>query len=249
LGPGFHPGGGRREGSSKRGLHGNHQFHDLSRAEAPGGERHALLGDRGHRELGTCRQQLGIHKTAGWQTQIDRHRYPLGRCDAHGERARADREASAFGVFGPASLVHGTVHGEHAAQAALLSVATIPLEDLSEPRVGGSVSVRPDALAELEAAFYLGAEALVSRVRAWERSAPKGELMTPDRLADMWTAMLDASASSGEPLLDPYGRRLELWLLGDQRLAQIGPREVVASGTRLPEDVESWVDAVNRRRP
>ena len=54
----------------------------------------------------------------------------------------------------------------------------------------------------------------------------------PDTLRDLRKA--------GKPAADAYGRPLTLDLLPPDLLAQVDPRQVVAKGTRLPEDVVSW---------
>ena len=44
----------------------------------------------------------------------------------------------------------------------------------------------------------------------------------------------------GEPARDAWGRELTLDVLPMDLLEQTDPRQVVADGTRLPEDVQSW---------
>jgi hypothetical protein len=68
-------------------------------------------------------------------------------------------------------------------------------------------------------------------------------------MAALWKKALEACRKRGEPIADAYGRQLRLWRLPADLLALTDPRQVVAQGTRLPEDVESWSDYVAKVRP
>ena len=86
------------------------------------------------------------------------------------------------------------------------------------------------------------------QVRAWERSAPPDEQMKPQTMERLWKQALDACAKRGEPVVDAWGRRLQLSRLPDDLLMLTDPHVVVAVGTRLPEDVENWMAYVRKEK-
>jgi hypothetical protein len=73
--------------------------------------------------------------------------------------------------------------------------------------------------------------------------------MKPAQMAKLWTEALDACEKRKEPVADAYGRRLRLSRLPADLLALTDPQMVVVSGTRRPEDVESWSAWVQREKP
>ncbi len=85
----------------------------------------------------------------------------------------------------------------------------------------------------------------------WEAKAPAEEKMTPQKMAAMWNAALDAveAGPDKEAAHDAFGRRLRLHRLPGDLLALTEPRQVVIVGTRLPEDVENWNAYVMKERP
>ena len=93
----------------------------------------------------------------------------------------------------------------------------------------------------LSTAFYVVLEALLPKVRDWERQAGSSDAMTPEIMARLW-----ASAQQETSARDSYGRALQLDLLPDDLLAQVDPRSLVADATKLPEDVEPWIPFVRR---
>jgi len=151
-----------------------------------------------------------------------------------------------FGSFGPRALQLGQIRGENAALAAVLKVQNLPMDAAGDVRSSTNANVQPDEVEALTTSFYRGLEALVSRVRAWEKSAPADEQMQPATLARMWAAVLD---SAEDPIVDAYGRRLELTTLPPDLLEQTDPRQVVADSRRLPEDVTNWPAWVMENRP
>ncbi|MCB9673627.1 MAG: hypothetical protein H6737_00840 [Alphaproteobacteria bacterium] len=142
-----------------------------------------------------------------------------------------------FGSFGPRALQLGQIQGENAALAAVLKVQNLPMDAAGDARAYASAYVEPDEIEALTTNFYRGLEALVSRVRAWEKSAPADEQMKPPLLAKMWGEVL---TSADVPIVDAYGRPLKLSILPPDLLAQTDPRQVVADSRRLPEDVANW---------
>ena len=158
--------------------------------------------------------------------------------------ATSDRPA--FDLFDPRALTLGQVRGEHAARAAVLRISQLPVDQPSPVRPSASGSVAPDLTVDLVTGFYPAYEVLVERVRAWEDSAPEDETMQPVTMASLWSEALDARRRVGEPATDGWGRELTLEVLPADLLAQLDPRQVVADGTRLPEDIVSWTAWVNK---
>ena len=74
----------------------------------------------------------------------------------------------------------------------------------------------------------------------WEKGAPAGELLTNERMRDLWAKALDAQEADGKPVTDAFGRRLSLNLLPYDLLMQVDPRNLASDATRLPEDVIEW---------
>lgn len=155
----------------------------------------------------------------------------------------------AFGVLDGAALAMGRIRGANASAAALLRVSAVPRPEQAEPALSVSAESAFDPEAELTDAFYRVLAELAVQVRAWEGSAPEGEMMTPERMARLWGKAVEACEKRGEPVVDAYGRRLRLSHLPGELLELTDPRAVVVSGTRLPEDVESWSAWVAREEP
>jgi hypothetical protein len=86
------------------------------------------------------------------------------------------------------------------------------------------------------------------QVRAWEQRAPATEQMKPETMVRLWGQAIDACVKRGEPVVDAWGRRLKLSRLPRDLLMLTDPHVVVAVGTRLPEDVEGWVEYVVKGR-
>ncbi|MEZ4323364.1 MAG: MG2 domain-containing protein [Myxococcota bacterium] len=143
----------------------------------------------------------------------------------------------AFGSFGPRALQLGQIQGENAALAAVLLVQNLPMDAAGDVRMSASGTQSPDETEALTTNFYRGLEALVARVRAWEKAAPASEQMQPATLAKMWSEVL---AAADTPIVDAYGRPLTLGNLPPDLLVQTDPRQVVADSRRLPEDVTNW---------
>jgi len=164
-------------------------------------------------------------------------------------RPHAQMAAPAFEVLDVSALELGRLRGTNAATATVLRVTALP----EAPAVEGvlSASARPpfDAVAALTDSFYNVLGELHARVRHWEETAPKGQQMKPAQMAKLWTEAVDACEKRKEPVADAYGRRLRLSRLPADLLALTDPQMVVVSGTRRPEDVESWSAWVQREKP
>lgn len=165
---------------------------------------------------------------------------PLTAPDDWGEvMVRAEGE-EAFGRFGPRALQLGRVRGENAARAAVMLVSSLPTDVAGDRPATAYASAHPPVEEALITAFYRGLEALVARVRAWERTAPPEARLEPATVAGLWEEVLAEARSTEAPLVDGYGRPLTLGLLPADLLAQLEPGRVVADATRLPEDVVNW---------
>lgn len=164
----------------------------------------------------------------------------LGPDDWGRVTVRATAERPAFGSFDPRALTLGQVRGEAAAQAAVLRIGQIPMDHAGDVAVGATAAGAPDTLLALTEAFYRALARLVPKVRAWEGTAPEAERMQPARMVDFWNAALEDLRAEGNPAVDAFGRELTLDLLPPDLLAQVDPRQIVANGTRLPEDMLSW---------
>jgi hypothetical protein len=153
-------------------------------------------------------------------------------------RATVDREA--FGRFHARALLTGRIAGENAVLATLQRVADIPATPAEAEAVDVSGTKPFDPVVPLAEVFYeLLADARL-RVSAWEEGAPEDELMTPERMVELWGDMLKERARNDQPVDDAYGRRLELHRLPSDLLELADPRLLVSDKRRLPEDVENW---------
>ncbi len=155
----------------------------------------------------------------------------------------------AFGVLDAQALTLGRVRGRYAAEATVLRVASVPSPAELDAAVSATASSAFDPNAEITDRFYLVLAELHRLVRGWEKAAPAGEQMTPARMAELWTQALAACTKRGEKVEDAFGRRLRLHRLPPDLMALTDPRQVVAIGTRLPEDVENWSQWISRRKP
>lgn len=162
---------------------------------------------------------------------------PLPGPDAIGRVTVRAEGTPAFGAFDPRALALGQVRGENAAKATLLRVTRLPTDVAGDVRSSTSSTSTHDDEEVLITHFYTALEALHARVRAWEAEAPEGEVMEPATMVALWNETL---RDLPEPATDAFGRPLTLDVLPDDLLAQVDPRQVVADGTRLPEDVIAW---------
>ncbi len=153
-------------------------------------------------------------------------------------RATVDREA--FGRFDARALLTGRIAGPNAVLATLQRIADIPATPAEAEAVDAMGSTPFDPVVPLAETFYELLSDARSRVSAWEEGAPEDELMTNERMVDLWDDMLKERAQNDEPTEDAYGRRLELHRLPYDLLELADPRLLVTDKRRLPEDVENW---------
>lgn len=175
---------------------------------------------------------------------------PLPGPDAlDGLRPTAESDDPAFDVLDGQALTMGRVRGPNAAAAAVMRVSRLP----TAPELDAVVSVEGSGaftpLEPLSDHFYAILAELHAATRAWEEAAKPGELMKPERMAELWEEAVDAVEDAGQPVTDAYGRTLRLGTLPPDLLALTDPRAVVLDATRLPEDVEDWTLWVRREQP
>lgn len=164
-------------------------------------------------------------------------------------RPKVTMNGKAFGLLDAEALALGRIRGKNAAAATILKVASIPAPADYDSFVGTSGRTIFDPVEALTDHFYLVLAELHRRARAWEESAPKGEVMRPPKMAALWTEAIAACEKRGDPTTDAFGRTLRLHLLPEDLLALTAPRAVIVEGTRLPEDVENWSAWVRRNKP
>lgn len=158
---------------------------------------------------------------------------------------RAESNTPAFGEFGAAALAMGQIRGENAAQAAMLTVTSLPTDPGGDVRISRSARTTRQDETVLIDNFYQVYAVLTSRVREWESTAPEGVLMLPDQMMTLWDDTL--ASMPGEVAVDAFNRPLVLERLPYDLMMQVDPRVVVADATRLPEDVTDWPSAVSTR--
>jgi hypothetical protein len=131
----------------------------------------------------------------------------------------------------------------------VLRVSKIPQPEKLDVVISASARTTFDPNIELVDRFYAVLSILHQVTRHWEKTAPKGEVMKPLKMAQLWTKALDIAADRKLRVDDAFGRRLRLHRLPKDLLQLTNPRQVVTEGTRLPEDVQNWARWVASRRP
>lgn len=158
-------------------------------------------------------------------------------------------QEKAFGALDAQALTLGRIRGANAAEATILRVESIPSPGEVDVLLYESAETKFDPIEELTDHFYIVLAQLHVQTRAWEKSAAKGETMSPKKMAALWKEALDACKKRGQDVTDAYKRPLRLHWLPSDLLALTAPRQVVADATRLPEDVENWQAWVAKERP
>ncbi len=175
---------------------------------------------------------------------------PLPGADELGRlRPLATMSAPAFDVLDAQALALGRVRGAHAAAATVLRVTSIPSAPDLDAVASGDAMTAFDPAAVMVDRFYTVLAELHTQARRWEAEAPPDEKMTPATMVSLWKRALDACAQRGDAVDDAYGRRLRLSRLPADLLVLADPRAVIAQGTRLPEDIESWTEHVAKVKP
>ncbi len=155
----------------------------------------------------------------------------------------------AFGSLDGQALALGRIQGENAAAATVLRVTGVPAPEDTDTGVSLSTTSTFDPVEGLTDRFYTVLGELHTQVRAWERSAPAGQLLDNTTMAQLWDKARTACQQRGESADDAWGRPLRLHWLPDDLLALTDPRVVVVDGTRLPEDIEAWSRWVSEEKP
>lgn len=164
-------------------------------------------------------------------------------------RPQVQTSGLAFDALDAQALALGRIRGANAAAATVLRVTAIPSPPELDAVIDAHAASRFDPVEELTDRFYVILAQLHVEARAWEASAPAGELMRPATMARLWSAALAKVAARGERVDDAYGRRLTLSRLPGDLLELTDPRMVIVQGTRLPEDVENWAQWVGKEKP
>ncbi len=165
-------------------------------------------------------------------------------------RPQVTTTSPAFGILDGQALALGRIRGANAAAATVIRVATIPTPPELDAVIEAHQQSAFDPIAELTDHFYIVLAELHVGARAWETSAPAGEMMKPATMARLWTEAL-AAVAKRDPIQtqDAYGRTLTLSRLPRDLLELTDPRMVIVVGTRLPEDVENWAQWVDKEQP
>ena len=166
-------------------------------------------------------------------------------------QAQVPTTTPAFGSFDGLALVRGQISGENARQATMFRVSSRPdLEPVDTPVSANKLDL-PDPRAVLVDHFFPLLAELLRQERAWEKQAGKDDKLDPTQAALLWSQAVDAVAvRDGEAaVLDAYGRRLRLHQLPADLLDMTAPHNIVADGTRLPQDLENWTQWVVREEP
>lgn len=172
-----------------------------------------------------------------------------GPSDMASLRDLPQMNGAAFGALDAKALTMGRIRGKNAIEATVLKVTNIPSPAEIDVFTSANGSTTFDPIAPLTDHFYAVLLELHAQVRKWEEAAPKEEMMTPKRMAELFTSARDAVQARGERVDDAYGRPLRLSRLPQDLLALTDPRLVVIEGTRMPEDVENWQAWVRKVKP
>lgn len=164
-------------------------------------------------------------------------------------RPTASTGQKAFGLLDGAALAAGRIRGANASAATVLQISALPDRAGGDAPIHASAQALFDPNADLVDRFFLVASELQTRLRAWEQQAKSEELASPALVARLWNESLAACLAKGEKVEDGYGRPLRLSQLPPDLLALVDPRNLVSSGTRLPEDVEDWAAWVAEEVP
>lgn len=170
---------------------------------------------------------------------------PLDGPDALAKLAvTAQTAIPAFGELDARALQTGQIAGDNAAAATILRVTGLPQAAPGSTRVSTESREVFDANAGVADAFYTFYPEVKSAVRAWEKVATEGQVMTPKIMVGIWNATLAA-----HPTSDPFGRPLHLRVLPSDLLAFTDPRVMVSNAALLPEDIENWPAYVASESP
>jgi hypothetical protein len=150
----------------------------------------------------------------------------------------ASSSMPAYGDWDAVALTSGRIRGTNATLAAIQRVDMLTLASTELPWNSATAVSSFEPQEETMTVFWEVLGDVHDAVRAWE--ATDDGLLTNDRMAVLYGEVLDARADAGTPMTDPWGRRLELYLLPDELLNLVEPRVLVRDATKVPEDVVNW---------
>lgn len=151
----------------------------------------------------------------------------------------ASSSQPAYAIWDAVALTSGRIRGSNAAMAAIQRVDSVVLADEELPWLSLSGSSGFDPVEETTSTFWEVLADLHDAVRRWE-SESGDELLTNEKMAEVYAGVLDRREEQGLAAEDPWGRRLELYLLPTELLELCEPRMLVQDATRVPEDIVNW---------
>ncbi len=172
-----------------------------------------------------------------------------GASDLDSLRPTIAMKSKAFGSLEAQALSMGRIRGAFAAEATVLRVQTIPNPEVMDIVFTDTAQTEFSPITILTDNFYIALAQLYKQTRSWEASAPKGELISPKKMSQLWKETLTSCKAQGHNIVDAYGRPLRLHYLPSDLLAFVDPANVISDATRLPEDVENWQQWVTEEQP
>jgi hypothetical protein len=158
---------------------------------------------------------------------------------------RATSGQPPFGAFDARALALGQIRGENAARAAVMRVSQLPMDPAGDQGASLAIAGGVDRDTVMIRNFFRVLLVVADRVRAWESSAAEGERLDNARLVALWDEAV-ASLDGDDPAVDAFRRPLTLAVVPEPLLAKASPRALVSDATRLPEDLEDFVQYVTR---
>ena len=159
------------------------------------------------------------------------------------------QSTAAFGGLDAQALSLGRIRGANAAAATLLRVSNKPPPPEMESAVNASGQTVFDPNEALVDRFYVALAELHLQARHWESTAPATEKMSNKTMAGLWKRALESAEGKNQSVRDAFNRPLRLHRLPLDLLALTEPRQVIITGTRLPEDTENWSAWVAKEKP
>lgn len=143
-----------------------------------------------------------------------------------------------FGVFTLLDVVSGRIRGE-AAALAVMSQARLDEPD-EPPLLDPFVTVHhPDLDGEERAAVAL----VAAEARSALRALP-GDRITYEDFVELWDEIVAVQGAQG-----PWRRPLALSSLSESSLRRVDPRVLIGDATRMPEDLQPWLQWVAEATP
>ncbi len=115
--------------------------------------------------------------------------------------------------------------------------------------MSASAETRFDPNETLVDRFYVVLAELHLQAREWEAHAPADEKMSNKTMARLWQQAVAAVEAKQQSARDAFDRPLRLHRLPADLLELTEPRQVIITGTRLPEDTVNWAAWVAKEKP